>query len=68
MDDSFATHNITIAYDTDRKALNLSADKPLVFHAFRAVYYGNTAKDINLCSPNTFQYKVDAGQVISLTG
>ena len=48
-------------YDPERKTLNISAGEtldPIKFSKFKAIYYGDKNKDINLCEYKSHFYQL----------
>jgi hypothetical protein len=58
-----------IWFNTDEKSLHLIVKdgQAINFFDWRQISYGSSAKkDLNLCSPDTYQYKLKSGEIPNL--
>ena len=53
---------MTINYNATDKTLTISSPEPIYYYTFRQIMFGDTSrKELNLCSPNSYTYKLKGG-------
>lgn len=69
MDMNMKPVSMITEFDKVKKTLTLSVEQPegLKFNAFHSIHFGDSSKDINLCDPNSFAYKLPADTVLDLS-
>ncbi len=62
--------NMSIMYDTTKRALYLYSSDPLVnitFDDFKTIHFGNSRTDVDLCGGTTYSYRIIGGVIPDLS-